>query len=327
MGVMLVIIRTPRRLHLGLIDPSALLGRRFGSLGVALEGGYEIEILESDSREIVAGREDRDTIEATLKRMNSAYGTGVNYRVEVRKGIPRHVGLGSTTQLSLAVGLGVARLRNLNLSVEELAKTLGRGRESGAGVYSFAHGGFVIDGGVKNDLPPLIFREDFPEDWAFLLIIPELKPGFDEEEEKPVMAGLSGKPDAAMEISHRILLGLLPALKERDIKTFGEHLNAVQRLVGRHFEDYQGGEFREDVGLILDFLAEKTYGAGQSSWGPTVYGLIRKADFQRLSAEARDFLREQGVGAKVELGLPRNSGAEVVSHGYLERLISSVNQK
>ncbi|WP_297420525.1 beta-ribofuranosylaminobenzene 5'-phosphate synthase family protein [Thermococcus sp.] len=320
-----MIILTPRRLHLGLIDPSAVLGRRFGSLGVALENGYEVEVLESDSKEIAAEGEDRKTIEAALRRMNSAYGTGMNYRVEVKRAIPRHIGLGSTTQLSLAVGLGVVRLRNLNLSVEELAKTLGRGRNGGAGVYSFAYGGFVIDGGVKGDFPPLIFHEDFPGEWAFLLILPELKPGLDEEEENPVMAGVPGKPEAAMEISHRILLGLLPALKDGDIKAFGEHLTAIQRLVGKHFEDYQGGEFREDVKLILDFLIEKTYGAGQSSWGPTVYGLIRKGEFQRLSEEAHDFLKEQGFRAKVELGLPRNAGAEVIGQNtFLNRLIRNV---
>jgi len=325
MTVMLMIIRTPRRLHLGLIDPSASLGRRFGSLGVALEGGYEVEVLESDSKEVIADGEDRETMEFVLGRMNSAYGTGVNYRVEIRKAIPRHVGLGSTTQLSLAVGTAVARLSGLSLSVEEVAETLGRGRNGGAGVYSFAYGGFVIDGGMKNGIPPLVFRENFPEDWAFLLIIPELKPGFDEEEEKPLMDTLPGNPAVAMEISHRILLGLLPALKERDIKTFGEQLTAIQRLVGRHFEQYQGGEFREDVRVILDFLEEKTYGAGQSSWGPTVYGLIRKQEFSRLSTEAHDFLREQGISARVELGLPRNSGAEVIEeNAFLSRLIRSV---
>ncbi len=85
-------------------------------------------------------------------------------------------------------------------------------------------------------------------------------------------------------------------MKERDIRAFGEHLSAIQRLVGKHFEPYQGGEFREDVKLILDFLAEKTYGYGQSSWGgPTVYGLIRRGgEFQGgLSVEAVDFLRDQ----------------------------------
>ena len=320
-----MIIRTPRRLHLGLIDPSATLGRRFGSLGVALEGGYEIKLIESDGLEIIAEGEDRDTVEAVVRRMNSAYETGVNYIVEVRRAIPRHVGLGSTTQLSLAVAAGIAKLRNLNVSIEELARVLGRGRNGGVGVYSFAYGGFVIDGGVRNGLPPLIFRENFPEEWAFLLVIPELKPGLDEEEEKPVMASVTGRADVAMEISHRILLGLLPALKERDVKTFGEHLSAIQRLVGKHFEPYQGGEFREDVKLVLDFLAEKTYGHGQSSWGPTVYGLILRSDFGRLSAEAQDYLREHGIKAKVELGLPNNTGAEIIGESaFLERLIRSV---
>ena len=320
-----MIIRTPRRLHMGLIDPAAVFGRRFGSLGVALEGGYEVRITEGERMEIVAEGEDRETIETALKRMNSAYETGVNYRVEVRRAIPRHIGLGSTTQLSLAVAVGVARLNGLKIPVEKLARALGRGRNSGAGIYAFAYGGFVIDGGVKGGIPPLIFREDFPEDWAFLLIIPELNPGLDEEEEKPVMAGVVGRADVAMEISHRILLGLLPALKEGDIRTFGEHLSAIQRLVGKHFEAYQGGEFREDVKLILDFLAEKTYGVGQSSWGPTVYGLIRRGEFQRLSAEAHDYLREHGINARVELGLPSNTGAEVIEEGaFIERLIRNV---
>ncbi|NJE01889.1 beta-ribofuranosylaminobenzene 5'-phosphate synthase family protein [Thermococcus sp. JdF3] len=320
-----MLIRTPRRLHLGLIDPSATFGRRFGSLGVALEGGYEVRIVEGEAMKVIADGEDRETIEFAIKRMNSAYETGVNYIVEVRRAIPRHVGLGSTTQLSLAVGTAIARLNNINVPIEELAKVLGRGRNGGAGIYSFAYGGFVMDGGVRDGIPPLIFREDFPPEWGFLLVIPELKPGLDEEEEKPVMASLAGRTDVAMEISHRILLGLLPALKERDVKTFGEHLSAIQRLVGKHFEPYQGGEFREDVKLMLDFLAENTYGYGQSSWGPTVYGLILRGDFERLSAEARDYLREHGIKAKVELGLPNNAGAEIIGESaFLERLIRSV---
>jgi beta-ribofuranosylaminobenzene 5'-phosphate synthase len=97
--------------------------------------------------------------------------------------------------------------------------------------------------------------------------------------------------------------------------------------VGRHFSEFQGGEFREDVKLILDFLAEKTYGAGQSSWGPTVYGLILKSEFQKLSVEITDYLQEHGIRAKVEPGTPRNRGAEIVQeNAFLERLIRSVAQ-
>ncbi|MCD6373289.1 MAG: GHMP kinase [Thermococcus sp.] len=320
-----MIIRTPRRLHLGLIDPSATFGRRFGSLGIALEGGYEVKIVEGETMKVVAEGEDVKTIEKTVKRMNLKYSTGVNFLIEVKKSIPRHVGLGSTTQLTLATAVGIARLRNLKVSIEELAEHLKRGRNSGTGIYAFKYGGFVVDGGVKEGIPPLIFREEFPEEWGFLLVIPELRPGPDEEEEKPLMDAVIGRTDVAMEISHRILLGLLPALKERDVKTFGEHLSAIQQLVGKHFEAYQGGEFREDVKLILDWLNENTYGAGQSSWGPTVYGLIRRGEFRRLSVELYDYLREHGIKANIELGTPRNRGADVVSENvFLERLIRSV---
>ena len=322
-----MIIKTPKRLHLGLIDPTGSLGRRFGSLGVALEEGYEVKILSSEKLEIKAEGEDRKTIERTVERMNSAFGTGTGYLIEVRKTIPRHVGLGSTTQLSLAVGTGIAKLNGINASIERLAGTLGRGKNSGAGIYAFAYGGFVLDGGVANGIPPLVIREDFPEEWAFLLVTPEVKRGLDEEEEKPIMGRAFGSVEVAREISHRILLGLLPALKERNVREFGKHLSAIQRLVGKHFSKFQGGEFREDVRLILEWLETKTYGAGQSSWGPTVYGLILKSEYQMLSAEISDYMREHGLKGRVELGRPRNRGAEIIGeNAFLERLIRSVAQ-
>ncbi|ADT83420.1 beta-ribofuranosylaminobenzene 5'-phosphate synthase family protein [Thermococcus barophilus] len=320
-----MIIKTPRRLHLGLIDPSGSLGRRFGSLGVALEEGYEIKLMPHEKLEIRAEREDKETIKFIIGRMNKHFSTGFNYLVEVRKAIPRHIGLGSTTQLSLAVGVGIAKLNNINAELEELAEIFGRGKNSGAGIYTFKYGGFVIDGGVKEGIPPLIFREEFPKNWAFLLVIPQVKRGFNEEEEKPIMASIRGKSEIAKEISHRILLGLLPSLKERDIKTFGKHLSEIQRLVGKHFEDYQGGEFREDVKLIMEFLRENTYGYGQSSWGPTVYGLIQKNEYSMLKAKLHDFLKDYGLKAEIELGIPRNKGAEIVmENAYLLRLINSV---
>lgn len=320
-----MIIKTPRRLHLGLIDPSGSLGRRFGGLGVALEGGYEVNLTPGERLEIKASEEDKRTIGFVVRKMDEHFGTGLNYFIEVRKAIPRHIGLGSTTQLSLAVGEGVAKLNNINVKIEKLAEILGRGRNSGAGIYTFKYGGFVIDGGVKGKIPPLILREEFPEEWAFLLVIPQVKRGFDEEEEKPIMESVKGRSEIAREISHRILLGLLPALKERDIKTFGKYLGEIQRLVGKHFEDYQGGEFREDVKPILEFLKDNTYGYGQSSWGPTLYGLILKSEYPMLKTKLHNFLEDYGIKAEIELGIPRNKGAEIVmGNSYLLRLINSV---
>jgi len=320
-----MIIRTPKRLHMGLIDPSGSTGRRFGSLGVAIDGGYEVTIVPSESLEIKAEGEDRETIIEAVDAMNSSFETGTGYSIEVRRGIPRHVGLGSTTQLSLAVGTGIAKLNGFNVAIEEISRVLGRGKNSGVGIHAFRLGGFVLDGGVRDGVPPLIVRHDFPGEWAFLIITPELRPGFDEREEKPVMASLQGNPTAAKEISYLILLGLLPALVERNIRDFGRSLTRIQELVGSHFSGYQGGEFREDVEILLDFLKERSYGYGQSSWGPTVYGLILKGDGERLLEETQDYLNDHGIRGTVEIGVPRNRGAEIIQENvFLERLIKSM---
>jgi len=305
-----MIIETPKRIHFGLIDPSASLGRRFGGLGVAVEGGYVVRV-EGGGESIKAGKEDRETIETVLRTLRKTLGIEGSYSIEVLRGVPRHVGLGSTTQLSLAVAKAVSRLEGLNLGTAELARALGRGRDSGVGVYTFEFGGFVIDGGVGRGIPPLIVRHDFPEEWALILITPELKAGFNEVEERKAMDSSFGSGEIASRISHRVLLGLLPALVERDIESFGAHLTAIQRLVGRQFSRFQGGEFRPDLRALLSFLGGRTYGCGQSSWGPTVYGLIRRADFERIRAETEDYLRELGLRARIELGVPRNRGFSV----------------
>ncbi|AAL81027.1 GHMP kinase [Pyrococcus furiosus DSM 3638] len=322
-----MLVITPRRLHLGIIDPTGSLGRRFGSLGVALEGGYEIRITPADSLKIEAEKEDKETIKETIEKLNFEYDTGFGFYIEVRKSIPRHIGLGSTTQLTLGIAMGILKLLHKDVPVEEVAKILGRGKNSGVGIYAFKYGGFVVDGGVKDSVPPLLVRKDFPEDWAFLLVIPQVKRGFDEKEEQKIMEKPFGSASIAKEISYRILLGLLPALAEKNIEEFGRYLSTIQTLVGSSFSDFQGGEFREDIRLIVEFLNEITYGAGQSSWGPTVYGLIKRAEYQRVASRVAEFLDEQGIKAKIELGIPRNRGAEVKGESlFLERLIKSVSQ-
>ena len=78
----------------------------------------------------------------------------------------------------------------------------------------------------------------------------------------------------------------------------------------------------------MEFLRENTYGYGQSSWGPTVYGLIKKNEYGMIEAKAHDFLKAHGIKATLELGLPRNRGATTVEENtYILRLINKVVQK
>jgi len=321
-----MMVETPMRLHFGLIDPSGALGRKYGGLGLSLEGGYIIKIIEADSLQIRAHREDLRTIKDTLKKLNSLYSTGTSFFIEVKREIPRHVGLGSTTQLTLAVSKAVLKIKGLDIPVERVATLLDRGKVSGIGVHVFRWGGFVVDGGKGKGLPPLVVRHDFPKDWAFVLVLPDGR-RVPEEGEEELMASIVGRTDVAMEVAYRILLGLLPALKERNIEAFGQNLSAIQKLVGKHFEELQGGVFREDVRNIVEFLCSVTYGCGQSSWGPLVYGLIKRESYTTIASQVKTFLEESGIKADVFLGVPRNRGAEiVVENAFLRRILSEVNK-
>ena len=90
-------------------------------------------------------------------------------------------------------------------------------------------------------------------------------------------------------------MSLLPALKERDIKTFGGALTQIQNMVGDYFASAQGGRFSSSPSseCIEFMLKHGAFGAGQSSWGPTVYGLVEgKRQAEKLSLEVQGFLEK-----------------------------------
>jgi len=108
-------------------------------------------------------------------------------RLVVQQAIPSHVGLGSGTQLALAVGAALFHLYDQDYSVAELARISGRGHQSGVGIGIFQSGGFVVDGGIPREFDrarperirtPLIFRHDFPPDWCFLVVTPASTAGY-----------------------------------------------------------------------------------------------------------------------------------------------------
>ena len=68
-------------------------------------------------------------------------------RVEVEEHIPRHQGLGSGTQMALALGAAITGLYGIDTTVEELAVATGRGVRSGIGLGVFKEGGFILDSG------------------------------------------------------------------------------------------------------------------------------------------------------------------------------------
>jgi beta-ribofuranosylaminobenzene 5'-phosphate synthase len=316
-------IKTPARLHLGLLDTNGSMGRLYGSIGVAIEYPQILLCAEPNDSLIVDGMETERVL-FFARRFLNRYPILCGAHLDLKSNIPNHVGLGSGTQLALAVGMALAKLGRLNISVAEIALAMGRGVHSGIGINTFQHGGFVLDGGhlidridshpIRQAIPPVLIRHALPANWYFVIVIPEVSAGFSGESEQDAFRNLPRSSTSQVEkISHQLLMKMLPALVEKDIIRFGEALTQIQRLVGESFAAVQGGRFGNSSSEeMIDFLLGKgAEGAGQSSWGPTVYGLVKgEAAAHLLVDQARVYLAAHGRGQVFSVR-PDNHGARI----------------
>jgi len=165
-----VYVKTPARLHFGLIDLNGELGRFFGGLGVAVD--YPNVILETEQSETFSVTGENSERAATFaKQFLETYNIDSNVNIHVKQAIPEHTGLGSGTQLALAVAFSLSKLFNLNVPLQELSLAMGRMKRTAVGTTVFEQGGFVVDGGkrtkngdvIPESFPPLIFRKRFSE--------------------------------------------------------------------------------------------------------------------------------------------------------------------
>src|SRR6202142_4682202 len=93
-----VYVKTPARLHLGLIDLSGDLGRIFGGLGVAID--YPNVILEAEkSQTLTVSGEKVELTQKLVIRFLEAYAIKENVAINVKQAIPEHIGLGFGKQL------------------------------------------------------------------------------------------------------------------------------------------------------------------------------------------------------------------------------------
>lgn len=304
----LIRIRTPSRLHFGLLGWGPEAPRQFGGVGLMIDApGLEVIAEPSatwEARGLLAGRA-LEVAKRVAARLADSGLILAPARLEIRHAPEEHVGLGLGTQLSLAVTSGLLRLAGRNEpSVETLAALSGRGLRSGIGLHGFARGGLIVDGGRRETggIPPLLARLPFPADWSVLVIIPEPHQGLHGREEVHAFAQLPSIPEALTDrLCRLVLLGLLPAVTEHDLESFGEALSELQDHVGRCFAPAQGGLYaRPGAEAIVQALRDEgLQGVGQSSWGPALYGFSRSPTLEREAIldrlRARFWLRPEAA--------------------------------
>ena len=312
---MKVCVKTPARLHLGLIDLNGDLGRMFGGLGVGINKPNVVLEADSADKFSVTGRE-AELVGALAQKFFSAYPVQPKVHLHVVEAIPPHVGLGSGTQLSLAVATALSRVLNVQVSIAELTLAMGRARRTSVGTTIFQQGGFVVDGGKNlenNSFPPLLYRQPFPDQWRFVVAVPNLKEGLSNSEENSAFQKLpkQSSKDAA-EICHLIMLKLLPALAEKDIKSFGDALTKIQVLTGGFFAQAQGGNFSCPAAAeCVEFMKNAgAYGVGQSSWGPALYAVVEQEQAKPVLKKVKAYL-DGSVGGEVFVAKANNHGSTI----------------
>ena len=273
-----IVVTAPARLHFGMLDPAGIGVRRFGGCGVAVESPRAVVAVRSQSGDEVTARGlQADRAAAFARRAGAAFGHRSGVEVEVREAIPPHVGLGSGTKLGLAVALGVAELAGISAGAEQLAGASGRGARSSVGCWTFAAPGLVVEAGVRDGgwISPLVARHPMPERWRCVLALPRCGEGLSGDAEERFFDRLHDRAGNEPGVSRLLLTALLPGLVTEDINEFGAGLTEIQREIGSMFASQQGGVFHPRAAPVVDALHALGVGAvGQSSWGPTVYGIV-----------------------------------------------------
>ncbi len=305
-------VEAPARLHMGMLDAAGDGPRRFGGLGAAVSRPAVI-VEASASDELTVEGPDAERALAVAQRCRDALGRETGARVRVLEAIPAHAGLGSGTKLALAVTAALSALAGQSADPAAMARTAGRGARSAVGLWTFALGGFVVEGGVRSGVAqpaPLLMRHAMPDEWRCVLVVPAAQPGLWGGAEEAAFADLRPDPGRSAEIAQVLLTALLPALVEHDLAEFGAALSRLQRLVGDAFAPVQGGTFHPQSGALVEALLRLgAAGAGQSSWGPAVYGLV--GSDEQGHEVVRGLEAELGAGVRAQLVGFDNHGARV----------------
>lgn len=314
-----VTVQTGARLHFGLFDLDPTSPTQFGGIGMMIDSpGVTVRAsLRSDGADMPAVTTNNEAVRKRvlqcLGRLRETYPALPQVQLNVPQFIPSHNGLGSGTQLAVAVGTAVAKLANVEVTTEALAIATGRGRRSAIGVHGFQHGGFIVDGGhVSQQLGTMQHRVEVPEDWRIILLCPNDTDGLSGSAELQAFQDLPAMPTKlSRSLQHLVHEQVLPSLTTADFDTFSSSLHEFGQVVGNFFAPVQGGTYRSATAAVVadQLRADTPLAIVQSSWGPTV------AVFTQCQEQANDIASRFSGRAQVTVTRPRNQPAMICELG------------
>jgi len=237
-------------------------------------------------------------------------------QVVVHRAPPLHIGLGTGTQLALAISRALCEAWQAGpWDAGGQAGLLGRGRRARVGTHGFAHGGLVADFVDEADGQPApqgLVRLDVPAHWVVVVIHCGAR-GLFGQRERAAFAETAGEAERRTRSMRLACDHILASVRNEDFRQFGLGVYEFGQLAGQTFRRAQGGVFNGPaVQRAAEWLRrEGIVGVGQSSWGPCVYGWL---DDERHAEWIVERTRRQWPTARVWATGIDNAGARVVRH-------------
>lgn len=299
-----MLITARYRIHVNSIDLNGTSQRCCGGIGFAVQQpALRLKVEKSNINEIVTSHGAE--AEKYLALVQSVEDFRVKLRFEEMEAVRPHIGLGSLTQLKLSVLRAVRAVKGQSLDFGSIPPELRIGSTSGIGLGTFLYGGFILDGGYRvgrgvrmaingeeaGNRAPILARYELPSDWGVLLAIPKTLQSISGRQERDFFDSITPIPkDETREIAHRILLGVLPAILERDFGEFLQSVKFVSRLGSKPYEL----RLNPSCLPLIDALESALGFGGLSSLGPTCYSFFERSRYnnemvQHLESQFQDF--------------------------------------
>ena len=262
-------ISTNSRLHFGFLNLDSQKPYSYGSMGLTINKHKTlIQISKSKKFHSNLSKIYANKIKDFIKIMKLDSNVNINCSVKPDS----HIGLGSGTQLAMALEEGVSKFYKFGT----VKNIFSRKFRSGVGYNAYLKGGFIIDCPKNNSKSnELIFNRNFPKKWKIILL-------FDRN-----IKGLSGKKESNFfslkqsnsnreKLSDIVLNEIIPSLIYEDFDIFANGLTRFQKLNSLFYSSIQKSYFlSNDIGKVIKKISRKfNVASGQSSWGPTSYIIV-----------------------------------------------------
>lgn len=337
-------LRTGCRLHFGLAELSPGQPNRYAGLGAMLKSpNMHLRISWDAAVPDVTLPDGIDAASLMEYRLRIAawQRTNNDTHVELLEGFPFHSGLGAGTQLAclLAIAkqlrslatrpesLDLRLLREPNpanwqsirevlkgLEAQSLAALAERGLRSAIGLQGFLTGGLILDMGYEDsDSVRREVRAEsvcLPANWRFVLIRGSTNSAITGPLETNMIGAMAAKPNPHRHRMLQLAKLALTSASKADFETFCRAMEEYMQYAGDMFAPIQGGRYNGAVCSQAVAAAHQfgLKGVGQSSWGPTIFGLAPDAQSALQIAQG---IASHASNWHVQVAKTSQSGAEV----------------